>query len=251
MKAVVLAGGKGTRLRPLTYVLPKPLIPVGGKPMLEHIVEQLAQHNIKELIFAVGYKADLIKDYFKDGSKWGVSIEYFTEDKPLGTAGCLLPLREKLKNETFLLIAGDNVTKINFTEFVKFHKKRKGIASVAFTELPVPCEFGIADIDKTGKIASFKEKPTFNYKAATCIMCLEPEVFKYIPKGFSNIPESVFPKLLKSKKPRLFGYTFHEFWADVGRLEEYLEIYQNGIPTQSSAKTEGLPTSGKVAASSS
>lgn len=250
MKAVVLAGGKGKRLRPLTYVLPKPLIPVGGKPMLEHIVEQLAKHNIRDLIFAVGYKAELIKDYFKDGAKWDVKIEYFTEEKPLGTAGCLLPLKHLLKNETFLLVAGDNITRLNFTEFVSFHKQNRGVATVALTEFPVPCEFGIAELDKRGKVVSFREKPTFSYNAATCIMCLEPSIFKYIPKGFSNVPESVFPRLLKGRGQKLVGYPFTEFWADVGRLEEYLEIYQNGIPAQGTEKSvTGPTTSGKVVAS--
>ncbi|MEA3230032.1 MAG: nucleotidyltransferase family protein [archaeon] len=234
MKAVILAGGKGTRLRPLTYAVPKPLLPINEKPMLEHIIVHLKNHGITEFIISIGYLGYQIKNYFKDGSEWGVNIEYTEEKKPLGTAGCLNPIKDKLK-ETFLLVGGDNLTNLDFSKFIKFHKSHKGIASVALFELEQKVEYGIYAIDKNKKIEKFEEKPTFKYNAGTMIFCLEPEIFKFIPKNEDeesiNITDHVIPVLLLSKI-KLYGYPFNDYWLDVGRLSDYSKANGNSKTEQ-------------------
>ncbi len=228
MKAVILAGGKGTRLRPLTYAVPKPLLPINEKPMMEHIILHMKSHGITEFIISVGYLGYQIKNYFKDGAEWGVKIEYSEEDTPLGTAGCLNPIKSKL-TETFLLIGGDNLTNINFTKFIEFHKSHKGIVSVALFELRQKVEYGVYSIDKDKKITKFEEKPSFKYNAGTMIFCLEPEIFDFIPETDSknpkpiNITDHILPKLIESNKS-IYGFPFCDYWIDIGRLSDYDEV---------------------------
>lgn len=222
MKAVILAGGKGTRLRPLTYAVPKPLLPVNQRPILEHIILHLKKFGITDMILTIGYLGYQIKNYFGDGSDLGFNIEYTEEKKPLGNAGCLNPIKNKL-NETFIMMGADNLTTMDFSKFIRFHKRKKGIATLALTEIEVPVELGIADINKDGRIVQFREKPTYRYKAATLIWIFEPRIFKYIPKGFSDINKDILPKLLKAGE-KVYGYPFKDFWADIGKIEEWYKI---------------------------
>lgn len=228
MKAVILAGGKGTRLRPLTYAVPKPLLPINEKPMMEHIILHMKSHGITEFIISVGYLGYQIKNYFKDGKEFGVNIEYIDEEIPLGTAGCLNPIKDRL-NETFLLIGGDNLTNLNFTKFTEFHKRQGGIASVALFELRQKVEYGVYSIDDNKQITKFEEKPEFKFNAGTMIFCLEPEIFNFIPENdkdnpeIINITDHILPKLIASKK-QIYGYPFCDYWIDVGRLSDYDKV---------------------------
>ncbi|MBW6461686.1 MAG: nucleotidyltransferase family protein [DPANN group archaeon] len=240
MKAVILAGGKGTRLRPLTYAVPKPLLPINEKPMMEHIILHMKNHGITEFIISVGYLGYQIKNYFNDGSELGVKIEYITEETPLGTAGCLNLIKDKL-TETFLLIGGDNLTNLNFTKFTEFHKKHDGILSVALFELRQKVEYGVYSLDEDKKITKFEEKPEFKFNAGTMIFCLEPEIFNFIPEINKdhqepiNITDHILPKLIESKK-HIYGYPFCDYWIDVGRLSDYDKV--NGGILYESMKNE-------------
>lgn len=220
--AVILAGGKGTRLRPLTYAVPKPLLPFQQRPLLEHIILHLKRHGIRDFIFTVGYLGYQIRNYFGDGSEWGVNIEYAEEKRPRGSAGCLIPLRKNL-DKTFLLVGGDNLTTMNYRRFLRYHKKKGGIATLALTEIEVPVELGIADINKSNAITRFREKPVFRYNAATIIWALEPRILKYIPRGFSEMNKEILPRLLRAGE-KVYGYPFKDFWVDIGRLEEYYRL---------------------------
>lgn len=221
MKAVILAGGKGNRLRPLTNDIPKPMLKINDKPILEHVLMHLKKHGINDFIITIEYLGDKIEDYFKDGSKFGINIEYVKEKKPLGTAGCLVPLKSKL-NETFLLVGADNLTDLDIKKFIEFHKENKALVTAALFEFSHKVPWGIYEIEN-GRIMKFQEKPSFTYDAGTMIFCLEPEIFEFIPEGFSNITDDILPKLLELKE-RLYGYPFKDFWADIGSIQDFEKI---------------------------
>lgn len=219
--AVLLAGGKGTRMRPFTYEIPKPMIPIQGRPLIQHIVELLRKYEVREIIFSVGYMSDKIKEYFGNGSKFGVNITYAEEEKELGTGGPLNLIKEKL-DETFLMFNGDILANIDLKDFVSFHEEKKGMATIALTAVSNPSRFGVARL-KGDNILEFIEKPPVEKEASNLINAgvyvLEPEVLKYIPKGRAMMEKDVFPKL--AKKGRLFGYHFDGQWFDTGTPESY------------------------------
>ncbi|MCK5474410.1 MAG: nucleotidyltransferase family protein [Candidatus Aenigmarchaeota archaeon] len=219
MKAVILAGGKGTRLRPLTYAVPKPLLPINQRPMLEHILLHLKQHGITEIIIAVGYLGYQIKNYFGDGSELGINITYSEEKEALGTAGCLAKLKDELNGEPFLVMGGDNLTNLDITDFMRFHNEKKGIASIALVEIEVPVEYGVADLEDDKSILRFREKPVFKYNASTMLYCLNPEIFDFIEEG-KDFAKDIFPFLL-SRGYKIFGYSFNDLWIDVGRMDDF------------------------------
>ncbi|MFH1125630.1 MAG: sugar phosphate nucleotidyltransferase [Candidatus Altiarchaeota archaeon] len=225
--AVLLAGGKGTRMRPFTYEIPKPMIPVQGKPLIQHIVELLRKYEVGEITFSVGYMKDKIKEYFGNGSKFGVNITYVEEKDELGTAGPLNMLREKL-NDTFLMFNGDILSNIDLKDFVSFHEDKKGVATIALTTVSNPSRFGVARL-RGDNILEFIEKPSIGKEPSNLINAgvyvLEPEVFKYIPQGKAMMEKDVFPKL--AKKGKLFGYYFDGQWFDTGTPESYEVAIKN------------------------
>lgn len=231
MLAVLLAGGKGTRLRPLTYAVPKPLLPISQKPILEHIILYLKQHGISEFIISVGYLGYQIRNYFGDGANLGVKIEYIEEKEPLGTAGCLNLIRGRLK-ETFLLMGGDNLTTLDMSKFIGFHKKKGGILTAALFELSQRIDFGIYELDRAFAVKKFLEKPTFRHYAGTMIFCLEPEILEFIPQHdkpeLVNLTDHILPKILSSGK-KVYGYPFTDYWVDVGRIDDYNKINEAQI----------------------
>ncbi len=183
MKAVILAGGEGTRLRPLTSNTPKPMMPLVNKPMMEHIVALLALHGFDEIVVTVAFLANQIRDYFGDGSDFGVSMRYATEDTPLGTAGSVRNASAEL-DDTFLVISGDVLTDIDLTAFVKAHRDASASASIALKHVDNPLEFGIVITQSDGSIERFLEKPSwgevFSDTINTGIYVLEPDVFDFI-----------------------------------------------------------------------
>ena len=230
MKAVIMAGGEGTRLRPLTSTAPKPMLPLANRPMMEHVVNLLKQHGFDEIVVTVAFLANHIKTYFGDGSEFGVSISYADEPVPLGTAGSVANAKERL-DETFLVISGDVLTDINLTQILDFHRERKAVATLGLTAVDNPLEFGIVITNEDGTIERFLEKPTwgqvFSDTINTGIYVLEPEVFEYIPSGRSvDFSGEVFPALLAAGRP-LYGAVVEGYWEDVGTLEAYLTAHHD------------------------
>lgn len=222
-QAFILAGGKGTRLRPITHEIPKPMIPVHGRPMLEHVVELFKKYDIRDIIMAIGYKGDKIKEYFGNGSKFGVKITYVEEKEKLGTAGPLRLAKHLIKG-TFAMTNADELKNIDLDDMYKFHKENKAMATIALTTVKDPSAYGVANM-KGSKIVEFIEKPKKEDAPSNLINAglyiLEPEIIQYIPaqRGEVKIETEVFPKIAKTGK--LFGYPFSGQWYDTGTPERY------------------------------
>ena len=230
MKAVIMAGGEGTRLRPLTSNHPKPMIPLANRPMMEHIVQLLQRHGFEEIVVTVAFLANAIRNYFGDGSEFGVRMVYATEETPLGTAGSVRNAMDEL-DERFLVISGDVLTDIDLSAIVSFHEERKALATIGLTAVENPLEFGIVITNEDGTVQRFLEKPgwgqVFSDTVNNGIFVLEPEVFDFIPAGQAvDFSSEVFPKLLDDAKP-LYGYVCEGYWEDVGTLEAYVSAHKD------------------------
>lgn len=228
MKAVIMAGGEGTRLRPLTLNLPKPLVPMCGKPMMEYIISSLNKLKIEETLVTLQYLGWQIESYFGTGEKFNVKISYSYEEKPLGTAGCVKLLEDKL-NDTFLIVSGDSLTDIDLKTAIKEHNKKKPIVSIILTRVKKPLEYGVVITDNEGYVSRFLEKPgweeVFSDTVNTGIYIMEPEIFKYIPKDtFFDFSKDLFPKLLEKGK-KIAGIIANGYWCDVGNLQQYRQAH--------------------------
>jgi len=224
VKAVILAGGMGTRMRPLTYVIPKAMLPIGGRPLLEHTIRYLKSYGLKELVVCVAYLKNHIKDYFKDGSDFEVSIEYAESDMPLGTAGQLKTAEKKISGP-FLAMNGDIITSLNINKLIKFHQKMGGIGTISLKKFDVKVPYGHIEMDgKQNVIKKFVEKPTFSFLANAGIYILEDKIFDYIPEGRTvSLERETFPLLLE-KGERLNGYYEEAYWADVGTITDFERV---------------------------
>jgi len=227
MRAVVMAGGEGTRLRPLTAHRPKPLAPVLNMPIMEHIVLLLKQHGITEIIVTLHYLADEIEGYFGDGSEWGVKLIYSVEDTPLGTAGSVKQAEEHLRGEPFVIVSGDALTDINLSRAIAFHRDKGALATLVLSHVDNPLEFGVVITDEEGRIRRFLEKPSwgevFSDTVNTGMYILEPQVLYYMEPGRPyDWSQDIFPRMLREEKP-LFGYVMPDYWCDVGNLTQYRE----------------------------
>ena len=219
MKAVILAGGKGTRLKPYTTVFPKPLMPIGDKPILEIVVQQLKSHGFNEMIMAVGHLAELIMTFFNDGSKYGIKIKYTREDQPLGTAGPLALMKDEL-NETFLMTNGDVLTTLNFSELVNYHKRNGTIATIALKKRDVKIDFGVVELDDSNSIVGYSEKPKIDHLVSMGVYIFEPRVLEYIkPTEYLDFPDLI--KRLISNGEIVKGYVYDGYWLDIGRPDDY------------------------------
>jgi mannose-1-phosphate guanylyltransferase/phosphomannomutase len=230
VKAVIMAGGEGTRLRPLTSNLPKPMLPLANQPMMERIVQLLKEHGFEEIVVTVAFLANAIRTYFGDGSEFGVRMVYATEETPLGTAGSVRNAMDEL-DERFLVISGDVLTDLDLSAVVNFHDEKKAMATIALKAMENPLEFGIVITKPDGSIERFLEKPTwgqvFSDTINTGVYVLEPEIFDHIPDGRSvDFSGDVFPALLEAGKP-LFGYVAEGYWEDVGTLDAYNKAHQD------------------------
>jgi mannose-1-phosphate guanylyltransferase/phosphomannomutase len=230
MKAVIMAGGEGTRLRPLTSNCPKPMLPLANRPMMEHIVGLLKRNGIDEIVVTVAFLANQIRNYFGDGSEFGVRMVYATEDQPLGTAGSVRNAREEL-TERFLVISGDVLTDLDLGQILDFHEEKGALATIGLMAVENPLEFGIVITNDDGSIDRFLEKPTwgqvFSDTINTGIFVLEPEIFDFIPEGRPvDFSGEVFPALLEAGKP-LYGYVAEGYWEDVGTLESYVSAHKD------------------------
>ncbi|RJP31216.1 MAG: mannose-1-phosphate guanyltransferase [Actinobacteria bacterium] len=230
MKAVIMAGGQGTRLRPLTSNQPKPMLPVVNRPMMEHIVKLLIRYGFKDMIATLQFLPSLISNYFGDGSEWGASMHYSTEFIPLGTAGSVKN-SSQLLDETFLVISGDALTDIDLTSVVDFHRRNRAMATLTLIRVENPLEFGIVVTDAAGRIERFLEKPNwgqvFSDTINTGIYVLEPEVLEHIPEGQSfDFSKDLFPFLLSEGYP-LYGFVADGYWCDIGNFEQYTAAHKD------------------------
>ncbi len=227
MKAVIMAGGKGTRLRPLTSNQPKPMIPIVNKPCMEHIVNLLKRHGFTDILVTVGFMPEAIREYFGDGSDWEVEIEYSVEDEPMGTAGSVKLAEDRL-SERFIVVSGDALTDADLQKAVAFHEDRGAEATLVLQEVDDPSEFGIVVVDDEGRVERFLEKPdpeeVFSYTANTGIYVLESSVLEDIPAGEEHdFADDLFPKLLDAERP-VYGYvTEKPYWEDIGNIGQYMD----------------------------
>ncbi|MBD5635363.1 MAG: mannose-1-phosphate guanyltransferase [Candidatus Eremiobacteraeota bacterium] len=233
MKAVVMAGGEGSRLRPLTSRRPKPLAPIANKPVMEHIVDLLRRHGITEIVATLHYLADEIESYFGDGSGFGVSMHYVVEDTPLGTAGAVRLAADILGDEPFLIISGDALTDLDLSALAEDHRRSGAAATITLQRVTNPLEFGVVITDDNRRITRFLEKPSwgeiFSDTINTGIYVLEPEVLGYMERGKSyDFSRDIFPRLLHEGK-LVSGYIANEYWTDIGNLQQYQQANYDAL----------------------
>lgn len=221
-KAFILAGGPGIKMRPFTYELPKAMIPINGRPILESTINLLRDHGIKEIIILVGILGDKIRNYFADGSKFGVRISYFEEDKPSGTARPIAKARALFEPNPFLVIYGDVLAEININDLISYHEQTNAVATMAVTSVDQSGDWGVVNFQGQ-KVVTFIEKPhrmNVSHNINAGIFVMNPTIFNYIPeKSFSMLEKDVFPVL--AKKGLLYGYNFSGQWFDISTPEIY------------------------------
>jgi mannose-1-phosphate guanylyltransferase/phosphomannomutase len=228
MKAIIMAGGEGSRLRPLTCDLPKPMVPIINKPVMEHIIDLLKKHNIFEIGVTLMFMPQKIKDYFGDGSNFGVKIRYFTEKFPLGTAGSVKNA-ESFLNDTFLVISGDSLSDIDITSALEFHNKKKSKTTLILTKVDVPLDYGVVITNDENEIMGFLEKPSWGEVISDTVntgtYILEPEVLQLFSKNKKfDFSSQLFPLMLKEKMP-MYGYISDDYWCDIGDLNAYFKSH--------------------------
>jgi mannose-1-phosphate guanylyltransferase/phosphomannomutase len=245
MKAVIMAGGEGTRLRPLTSLRPKPMVPIVNQPVMEHIVGLVKHHGIDEIVATLAFMPAVIQDYFGAGEEWGVQIEYAVEESPLGTAGSIKNAAHLLDtDEPFLVISGDAITDIDLTEVIAFHKDRGAAVTIALKRVPDPLDFGVVITAEDGRIERFLEKPTwgqvFSDMINTGLYVVEPWVLDYIPADTPfDWSADVFPKLMEDGHP-LFGVAAEAYWCDVGSRESYMDVHRDILDGRSHTFVPGV-----------
>ena len=232
MKAVVMAGGEGSRLRPLTQSRPKPLAPVANKPVMEHIVDLLKRHGVSEIVATVHYLADEVEAYFGDGTDFGVAMSYAVEDTPLGTAGAVKMAEDRL-DETFVVMSGDALTDVDLTAVLVAHRAKHAAATIVLKRVENPLEFGVVILDDDGLVRRFLEKPTwsevFSDTINTGIYVLEPEIFALMERGrIYDFSKDVFPQLLERGRP-VHGFVTGDYWTDIGNLQQYREANYDAL----------------------
>lgn len=218
MDAIILAGGKGTRLAPYTTIFPKPLMPIGDVPILDVVLRQLKGHGFTKVIMAVGYLAKLLETYFGKGSKYGIDIQYSHESKPLGTAGPL-SLIENLTSP-FLVMNGDILTTLNYSALINYHKEKEAIATIAMHKRTVDVDFGVIELNTNSEITNYIEKPNLKYLVSMGIYIFETRVLRYIkPNEKLDFPDLV--KKLLGNNEKVIGYPNNDYWLDIGRYDDY------------------------------
>ncbi len=226
MTAVVLAGGKATRLRPLSLSRPKGMVPVLNRPFMEHVLDYFHQYGITKVVLALGHAAEPLRAHFGDGSRFGVRIEYSVEEEPLGTAGAVKKLEGSL-HDTFIVYNGDVYTTIPLDEVIAVHRARKAIATIALTPVDDPSQYGVVETDEKGSIRRFIEKPGPGATSANSINAgiyvLEPGVLGHMNEGFVMFETDVFPSLLKAGAP-FYAHESDAYWIDIGTPEKYRRL---------------------------
>lgn len=232
MKAIIMAGGEGSRLRPLTCDRPKPLVPILNKPVMTHIIELLRKNRITDIGVTLQYQPEAIRDQFANGAEYNVRLRYFVEDSPLGTAGSVKNAATFL-DETFLVISGDALTDLDLSQAIAFHREQGALATLVLTRVSCPLEYGVVITEKNGRITQFLEKPgwseVFSDTVNTGIYILEPEVLDYFEQGQKfDFSQELFPLLLRKKMP-LFGLVLNGYWCDIGDLTQYSQAHYDAL----------------------
>ncbi|OGS34964.1 MAG: hypothetical protein A2293_17045 [Elusimicrobia bacterium RIFOXYB2_FULL_49_7] len=228
MKALILIGGLGTRLRPLTCNTPKPLLPIANRPFVEYQLQLLKKHGIREVVLCVAYLSHEFENYLGNGKRWGMKIHYVHEKEPLGTGGAIRNAARFI-DQPIIIFNGDILTDINLHAMCSFHKKNKAIATIALTRVKDPTMFGLVETARDGKIERFLEKPSWD--EVTCntinagIYVFDPGVLSYIPEGVNySVERGLFPSLLTKQFP-LYGYASNCYWMDIGTIEKYMQAH--------------------------
>jgi NDP-sugar pyrophosphorylase family protein len=220
MKTIILAGGKGTRLAPYTTIFPKPLVPIGDRPILEIIIRQLVRQGLGDILLSVGHLGELIEAYFQNGHRNipGLTLEYFREKQPLGTAGSLAMIPGL--DETFLAMNGDILTTLDYRMLIQHHKEKQAALTIAMHEKDVKIDLGVLETNERGELTSYREKPLYSFAVSMGVYVYEPHVLRYMPKGqYMDFPDLV--KLLLNKGERIVGFPSQDYWLDIGRREDY------------------------------
>jgi len=228
MKAIILVGGEGKRLRSVINDVPKPMAPIKGIPFLEYLILQLKKQNIKDLIFSTGYKGSIIKNYFQDGDNWDINIEYSEEDKPLGTGGALRKAGELIDDEQFIVMNGDSFFDIEFKQLISFHEEKQAVATISLAYAETLERYGHVEIGNDGEITKFIEKGN-SVSAGHVnggIYILNSELINKIPLGQVSLETEVLPNLINRG---LFGMKFKSFFIDIGKPEEYQRICKEPV----------------------
>ncbi|MEN3341130.1 MAG: mannose-phosphate guanylyltransferase / phosphomannomutase [Actinomycetota bacterium] len=249
MKAVVMAGGEGTRLRPLTSNQPKPMVPIVGKPCMEHILELLVRHGFEDVIVTVAFLPQAIRSYFGNGDTLGIELGYSVEESPLGTAGSVRLAAGRL-DDTFLVISGDALCDLDLTRLVEFHREKGASVTIGLKSVPNPLEFGIVVTDEEGRIERFLEKPSwgqvFSDTINTGIYVLEPEVLRHVPSDRPyDFSKELFPLLLEMGRP-LYGFVLDGYWQDIGNLDQYRQANFDALDEKVRLNVAGLGIRGNV-----
>lgn len=229
MRAVIIAGGSGTRLRPLTYNTPKPMVPLFNKPFLQYQLELLKRHGITEIIINLHYLSNVIEEYFGDGSALGLKIYYSLEEKPLGTAGAVKLAEEFFDDEPLVVFNGDILTDVNLTEIIAYHKAKKARATITMIRVTDPTAYGLIFTNDEGEVTRFLEKPSWDEATVDTvnagIYVLDPSVFRYVPRNEAySFERGLFPLLLQLNE-KVVGYTTDAYWLDIGSPVKYLQAH--------------------------
>ena len=224
MKAVILAGGLGTRLQPYTNSLPKPMLPLGEKPILEHLIEWIKKNGVKEIVLCVSYLRKKIEDYFGDGKRFGVKIEYAISKKPLATAG-QLKTAEKFIDDTFVCLYGDSIYNFSLKNMISHHKRKKSTVTMSLYGYKFNMKYGVIDTTNTGRVTAWNEKPELSAKINMGCYVMEPEVFQLIPKNKQYGMDNVIQKAL-SKKKKISSVISKKGFIDIGDKETYEKTNQ-------------------------
>ncbi len=243
MKAVILAGGKGSRLAPYTKVIPKPLMPIGDMPILEVLLHQIKRAGVDEVILSVGHMASLIRAFFQEGEHMGMHIRYSYESTPLGTAGPLA-MMEGL-DDTFLVMNGDVLTTLDYRKLVSFHQESKAIVTIAMYDREVKIDLGVLQLNGSNEVIGYIEKPSYNYQVSMGVYVFEPAVLKYIPRGkYFDFPNLIL-RLIDAGE-RVVGYPFSGYWQDLGRPDDYelaIQDFESMRDQFLNGEDDGLPDS--------
>jgi len=230
VKAVILVGGEGTRLRPLTCNIPKPMLPMMNRPFIEHVIKHLAKHGVDEVILSAGYKPQAFDSHLGDGHEFGVKITYVVEKRPLGTCGAVKNVAELL-NDSFVVCNGDILTDLNISHMLEFHRKKQSSVTIALTSVEDPTQYGLVPIDDKGRVTEFLEKPSWDEVTTDLINAgtyiLEPEVLNGVSQGVHcSFERDLFPELLGAEKP-VFGMPTGAYWIDIGSPSKYLRAHKD------------------------
>src|SRR6266852_6261683 len=246
-KAIVMAGGQGSRLQPLTLTRPKPLVPVANRPVMAHILEWLRGHGFSEVLVTLHYRAEDIRRVFGDGRGHGLKITYRVEEKPLGTAGSVKYAEDWIANEPFLVASGDALTDLDLAALQQRHRASGAWLTLGLKQVPDPSQYGVVELDDAGRVARFQEKPganrAFSNLANTGIYCVEPQVLERVPLGQPyDWSRDVFPQLMAEGLP-LFGHSLDGYWCDIGSISDFCRGQRDALKNSVRVALPGIEVS--------